>query len=92
MARRMFVWAKLHRSLDFIMLEYFPNKGADTDVYVVTMHSSTSVNMKTIQQTCSVERMNGNEGLLHDLRSQQLVTNLSAASLLFLSSLSPSDR
>ena len=65
---KMFLVKLFHRSFDFIMLEYFP----ETDEYAVTMHSSTSVNMKTIQQTKrgKNERQRGASALHHlDLRS-----------------------
>ena len=50
---------------DFIMLEYFPNKSAEADEYeyVVAMHSPASDDEYENDST-SLQRMNGNEGLL----------------------------
>ena len=60
----MFVWPS-STVTDFIMLEYFPNKSAEADEYeyVVAMHSPASDDEYENDST-SLQRMNGNEGLL----------------------------
>ena len=87
MARRMFVWPS-STVTDFIMLEYFPNKSAEADEYeyVVAMHSPASDDEYENDST-SLQRMNGNEGLLLLISVHITFTNLSAASPLFLFSL-----